>query len=161
MNEGTYTEVRAEGACAEIVTYHCREINKAGLPGLYSTILATAGPELCKALEVSKAAPPVTADMTCLFKSPRGILYRPVVGAILHQQKLVSMATCWSSSPHAVLQLLTEAAEAGETTLFFCKVPETSLLASAFCQYTIAWLLLVKILLLGAPSGRDPHERPC
>ena len=34
----------------------CREINKAGLPGLYSTILATAGPELCKALEVRDVA---------------------------------------------------------------------------------------------------------
>ncbi|CAL5221371.1 g3551 [Coccomyxa viridis] len=55
------------------------EINKAGLPGLYSTILATAGPELCKALE-----------------------------------------------------LLTEAAEAGETTLFFCKIGKdrTGLLAA-------------------------------
>lgn len=30
----------------------CREINKAGLPGLYETILDTAGPEIKKALEV-------------------------------------------------------------------------------------------------------------
>ena len=34
-----------------------REINKAGLPGLYSTILATAGPEICEALEVGAAHP--------------------------------------------------------------------------------------------------------
>ena len=33
-------------------TWICREVNKAGLPGLYSTILATAGREICTALEV-------------------------------------------------------------------------------------------------------------
>lgn len=34
------------------VVCHCREINKAGLSGLYETILETAGPEIKQALEV-------------------------------------------------------------------------------------------------------------
>ena len=34
------------------VVSHCREINKAGLSGLYETILETAGPEIKQALEV-------------------------------------------------------------------------------------------------------------
>ena len=35
---------------------HGREINSAGLPGLYRTILATAGPEISSALEVQPAS---------------------------------------------------------------------------------------------------------
>ena len=47
---------RVWSACLRPSWVHARrEINSAGLPGLYRTILATAGPEIKSALEVRPA----------------------------------------------------------------------------------------------------------
>ena len=59
-----------------------------------------------------------------------------------------------------MLQLLTEAAEAGETTLFFCKVPsfpaESLLLLSCEVSHAVCNCLLGPVI--NAPSGRNLHK---
>ena len=103
----------------------CRFVNEGGLPGLYRVILATAGPELKSALE---ACPTPPASQFCckhaLLRGRRRSAHRLCSG--------IARAERVCEQQYVFLQLMTEAAESNETTLFFCKIGKdrTGLLAA-------------------------------